>query len=74
MQGFGAAQGIRRRREREAVNAKIEKLLEAAFSVLQHDSMIGKDGEDDPNTDPEYAWSRKILREKFRQILGCSND
>jgi len=38
----------------------IDELIDAAFSVLQHDT--------DPG-DPEHSWGQNVLRAKFTDIL-----
>lgn len=45
----------------EEVGSKIERLLDEAFRLLQHDT-----GEQDA----EYRWQRQVLRENFQRVLN----
>ncbi len=51
----------RRQAPQDVEGPKVKALLDAAFSILQHDT-----GE----SDPEYVWQRKVLAVKFRAILS----
>ena len=42
------------------VGRKIEKLLDAAFHELQHDT---------GPSDPEYVYQRNLLKKKFTEIM-----